>query len=127
MRRRSLKLMLVALLFFGPFSASAQNATKEFTTATTYGVLAGTLVGAASLAFTEHPGENLQRVARGASIGLYLGIMLGVYIVYIVPGKEDELQELEIPTEASIMPRLYPIIGKTGIDGLHAQWNVFNF
>ena len=70
------------------------------------------------------------RIYSGSPEGLYWFVFrhyVGVYIVYIVPGKEDELQELEIPTEASIMPRLYPIIGKTGIDGLHAQWNVFNF
>lgn len=57
-----------------------------------YGVLAGTLVGAASLAFTEDPGNNLNHVARGASLGLYTGILLGLYVVYIVPGmdKDDE-------------------------------------
>lgn len=60
----------------------------------TYGVLAGTLVGAASLAFVDKPGDNLQRVARGASLGLYAGIALGVYTVYYLPSKleKDESQ-----------------------------------
>ena len=47
-----------------------------------YGTVAGTLVGAASLAFTDKPNKNLNRVARGASIGLYSGILLGLYVVY---------------------------------------------
>jgi hypothetical protein len=62
----------------------------------TYGVMAGTLVGVASLAFTTQPSENLNRVARGASIGLYAGILLGLYVVYIVPGLEEDATEEQI-------------------------------
>lgn len=53
--------------------------------ACTYGVLAGTLVGAATLAFEDRPSENLNKVARGASIGLYTGILMGLYVMYLVP------------------------------------------
>lgn len=63
---------------------------REFIMSCTYGVLAGTLVGAALLAFTDQPGENLSKVARGASIGLYTGILLGIYVVYVVPGQNVE-------------------------------------
>jgi hypothetical protein len=55
---------------------------REFIMSCTYGVLAGTLVGAATLAFTDQPGENLNNIARGASIGLYAGMLLGFYVVY---------------------------------------------
>jgi hypothetical protein len=55
---------------------------KEFTTSVIYGTLAGTLVGAATLAFTSNPGDNLNNVARGASYGLYAGILLGIYVTY---------------------------------------------
>ena len=83
----------------------------------TYGVLAGTLVGAASLAFVDRPGDNLQRVARGASLGLYAGIALGVYTVYYLPGKleKDESQLDDVVGEdpyggASIdEPKFFPI------------------
>ncbi len=54
-----------------------------------YGVLAGTLVGAATLAFADQPGESLNKIARGASIGLYAGILLGFYVVYGVPADEE--------------------------------------
>src|SRR3569623_584863 len=67
-----------------------ENTGREFIMSCTYGVLAGTFVGVASLAFTTQPAENLNRVARGASIGLYAGILLGLYVVYIVPGLEEE-------------------------------------
>lgn len=55
---------------------------REFLLSCVYGSVAGTLVGAASLAFTDKPNRNLNRVARGASLGLYAGIMLGLYVVY---------------------------------------------
>lgn len=70
-------------------SYAADTSTREFVMSCTYGVLAGTLVGAASLAFTKRPSKNMHRVARGASLGLYTGILLGLYVVYIVPGMED--------------------------------------
>jgi hypothetical protein len=61
-------------------SNSFANSGKEFTTSVIYGTLAGTLVGAASLAFTSSPADNLGNVARGASYGLYAGILLGLYV-----------------------------------------------
>ena len=63
---------------------------KEMMTMCTYGVLAGTLVGAATLAFTDKPGDNLNYIARGASLGLYAGILLGAYVVYGVPSEDSE-------------------------------------
>lgn len=62
---------------------------KEFMMSCTYGVLAGTLVGAATLAFESQPGDKLYKVARGASLGLYAGIALGLYVVYGVSDDED--------------------------------------
>lgn len=50
---------------------------------TTYGVIAGTLTGLASLAFYEKPGEKTRNIAVGASLGLYVGILLGAYVVYV--------------------------------------------
>ena len=65
------------------------DAGREFMMSCTYGVLAGTLVGAATLAFESQPGDKLYKVARGASIGLYTGIALGLYVVYGVSDEED--------------------------------------
>jgi hypothetical protein len=69
------------------------NPEREFIMSCTYGVLAGTLVGAASLAFVDKPGDNLQRVARGASLGLYMGIGLGAYTAFILPGQIEREEE----------------------------------
>lgn len=86
-----MKLVLVALMMLSVtlttpsvgFAAPVDHAgSREFLLSCVYGTVAGTLVGAASLAFTDKPNKNLNRVARGASIGLYSGILLGLYVVY---------------------------------------------
>ena len=97
--------VLTILLFVNPaysqsdadFDKSSQtNAEmKAFITSSTYGVLAGALVGAATLAFTENPSDHLRNVAKGASLGLYAGILLGVYVVYLVPGQVEEQRRRE--------------------------------
>ena len=66
------------------------QAMREFILSCSYGVMAGTLVGAATLAFSDRPGSNLNRIARGASIGLYAGILLGVFVVYGGNSAPDE-------------------------------------
>lgn len=111
-----------------PFSASAvDNTGREFMMSTTYGVLAGTLVGAASLAFTHKPGDNLNKVARGASLGLYAGILLGAYVVYVVPSLESS--EEEDPTVGKIPPFLLSpmFTAKYQIDGARADWKILSF
>lgn len=79
---------IVVSCLFAPRAAQAEPG-REFIMSATYGVLAGTLVGAATLAFTDKPGDNLRNIARGASYGLYAGILLGLYVVYGVPGEDD--------------------------------------
>ena len=79
-------------------SVSFGNSGKEFTTSVIYGALAGTIVGAASLAFTSSPGENLGNVARGASYGLYAGILLGLYVTWGLDDRPgDSRQEQPAP------------------------------
>jgi len=77
---------------------------REFIMSCTYGVLAGTLVGAATLAFVDNPGDNLQRVARGASLGLYAGIALGLYTVYYLPCQLEKKSEEELV--------FHPVVGE---------------
>ena len=91
--KRTLKWLVVLNLFLSSWTASAQAPGREFIMSCTYGVLAGTLVGAASLAFVDKPGDNLNKVARGASIGLYTGILLGLYVLYVIPNMEVEEEE----------------------------------
>jgi hypothetical protein len=111
-----------------PAHAAEENTTREFVMSCTYGVLAGTLVGAASLAFTSKPSDNMFRVARGASIGLYAGILLGLYVVYIVPGMEQNPDEIPV-AKLDKIPILAPTFGANfkQIDGLQADWTVLRF
>lgn len=95
----------------------------------TYGVLAGTLVGAATLAFTDKPSDNLNKVARGASLGLYTGILLGLYVVYIVPGMDDNPEDEEDP-----LARLdkFPLLVQPKFEGgqlagAEFSWKVYRF
>ncbi len=100
-------------------------------------------MGAASLAFTDQPGENLQRVARGASLGLYAGIALGFYVMSLTPGDfEDDLdlppEEEPVPSEegydedeygGSIIPKIItPLVASNGkIEGGYAVWHLLSF
>lgn len=101
------------------------NPTREFIMSCTYGVMAGTLVGAASLAFTKKPSDNLSKVARGASLGLYTGILLGVYVVYVVPGMEGG--EEEDPLAKTPVLFIPTFDDRDRIDGMQASWNVLRF
>ena len=124
--------LLVSVALILPARSEA-SPMREFIMSCTYGVLAGTLVGGAMLAFTDQPGDNLSKVARGASLGLYAGILLGVYVVYIVPGQlEDEAQEIEglpPPEEEASNFQIYPLINpeKNKIEGVATNWTLLRF
>lgn len=81
-------LTLVLNTYSTPAHAAA-NTGRQFLTSVVYGTLAGTLVGAATLAFTSSPADNLNNVARGASYGLYTGILLGIWVAYLLPDPKD--------------------------------------
>jgi hypothetical protein len=121
--------LIIAFVSFAASAAPAnsnqlpleENTTREFVMSCTYGVMAGTLVGAASLAFTSQPSDNLNRVARGASIGLYAGILLGLYVIYIVPGLEAGPEEEPV---VMLAPRFTE---HNKMDGFQADWTVLKF
>lgn len=126
----------------GMTSGNSSNAMREFIMSATYGVLAGTLVGAASLAFTDQPGQNLQRVARGASLGLYLGVALGAYVVYGVSDGEDfnendiyqqpgypgpDGEGLPPAPQGQLRFQVFPLISQRGIEGAAANLRLATF
>lgn len=45
----------------------------------TYGIVAGALAGGTAIALSEDPGSNLSPVAKGASLGLYAGLLVAAY------------------------------------------------
>ena len=122
-------LLILSLVLLGgaPKSQAQSTSGREFLMSCSYGVLAGTLVGTASLAFEDQPGDKLYRIARGASLGLYSGILLGLYVVYVVPKQMDREKERRLRDSLGmgIAPSLNPYSHK--IDGASLQVSLFNF
>lgn len=72
-------LFIAAILGFSVVGQAGQM--RRFLTSCAYGTGVGALAGVTALAFSEKPGENLNYVARGASLGLYAGIGVGIFLV----------------------------------------------
>ncbi len=62
------------------WSAPQNDKLRTFLKSAGYGTLIGAGAGAASLAFVEDPGNKTNNIARGASLGLYVGIGVGIYL-----------------------------------------------
>jgi hypothetical protein len=129
---RKILCSLMILSFMAVGQPSRADSGHEFIMSVTYGTLAGTLLGVASLAFVSKPSDKLQNVARGASLGLYAGILLGLYVIYAVPDENEELNKLLPPEEGGgetrHIPLVYPMFSDRGkIDGAAVQMNVWNF
>jgi len=71
-------LLASAILFALPAQAAMDQKAKVFLTTTVYGTAGGALLGIASLVYENKP----RRIAQGASLGLYAGILFGVYVLY---------------------------------------------
>lgn len=82
-------LIVGALLGVGPF-VSAEPFQDAFRYGT-YGVVAGALAGGTLLALSEDPGSSLVPVARGASVGLYAGLLVAAYQNWMIEGPSNEL------------------------------------
>lgn len=130
MKRIVVCVLAICLVCFANAQESVAQVSppKEFITSVTYGVLAGTLMGIASLAFTRNPGDNLNKIARGASLGLYLGIALGLYVTYGV-GEEPPPDDLGLRRpikEPDLI--LYPIFSETAaLEGFGGMYKVLSF
>ncbi len=147
MSLKSSKLGFVTLAFlcttFLPQAGKA-DASREFLLSCTYGILAGALVGAASLAVEDDPSSKVHRVARGASLGLYSGILLGLYVVYVVPAQlQNEEREDLRQYEEGVLPSDYgqrkptefkpprvallPVFENQRLTGAALSYNIANF
>lgn len=121
-------LVAVAVLVSMISSRAQADSTREFMMSAAYGTLAGTIVGAATLAFSEKPGDNLNKVARGASLGLYAGILLGLYVIYGGPSEDSDAAE-QLRNTSITPPKLLvaPIVGDRGLEGAQASYSVLRF
>ncbi len=108
------------LAFSNPARAQSGATARVFVLTSTYGVMAGSLTGLASLAFYEAPSENLRNVAMGASIGLYVGLLLGTYIVFF--GPSSKAAHLDNGNSSLAMATgIYPLFDERGRMGLGWQ------
>jgi hypothetical protein len=73
-------------------AVEASNKMKTFLTSCAYGTAAGALVGLGTLAFASDPGSSVGNIARGASLGLYAGIGVGIYL-----NTEDQEVKTSLP------------------------------
>lgn len=133
--KKILTSVVTVIFVSGIVSFSAERAkadpSRHFLMSVTYGTLAGTLLGTASLAFTDKPGDKLQRIARGASLGLYFGILLGLYVVYGVPDENDELNNILPQEDYGLQfskPLIYPTLSENGkFDGAAFDVTIYKF
>ena len=125
--RRSLSMSALAALIVCTSVSAKADSTRDFMLSATYGTLAGTLVGAASLAFSERPGENLNQVARGASLGLYVGILLGLYVVYGSSGPADDDTAGVVLLKPAPDLFVAPVFSDRGVAGAQANYTFLRF
>jgi NhaP-type Na+/H+ or K+/H+ antiporter len=79
MKKAFVTMALVLSLFVLPGTSRAQSSLEVVLWDSLLGAGIGALVGAATLAFMDHPGDHMERIAQGASVGLIGGIAFGFY------------------------------------------------
>ena len=75
-----MKKLILVLLFISVtpvHSATLERSFKTFGTSALWGTLGGALLGGAAMAF----GTNASSIAKGASLGLYAGLLYGGYLM----------------------------------------------
>jgi hypothetical protein len=75
--KKILTVTLISLCLIRPASAQMDSRVKALGAMALYGTVGGALLGTASLAF----GGNGRNIAKGASLGLYGGLIFGTYVV----------------------------------------------
>jgi hypothetical protein len=124
--RRIIIVVLIAALggWWFPKTAAAQDGgSKIIFKDGIYGGLAGTLVGAALLAFRDHPKDHLDLVAKGAAVGVIAGVAFGFYDTSrSVAELENGNVYVRIPA-----PRYDIETGPTGKNSFGARVNLFTW
>ncbi len=112
-------LVSVSLAMLRPAQAQASTEAEQFFTSCVYGTMAGAAIGAASLAFTRRPSQNFGRVAEGASLGLYAGIFLGIYVV------SESSSDSARTSSRNLL--VYPLLSDKGVEGGALDYAVYHF
>lgn len=77
MKKLLISIMLSFTLLFSSSAMALDPKLKILGTMSTYGVVGGALLGAATMAF----GSSGRAIAKGASLGLYGGLIFGTYVI----------------------------------------------
>lgn len=112
------RMLLPLILVLGcatPTWANDGRSMAAFLRGCAWGTGIGAGVGALSLAFEDNPGEHTMNVARGASLGLYGGIIYGIM----------QAQQGEPPV--SDYGVLVPRLDRNGISGLDWSFTLASF
>ncbi len=71
---------ILVLIFLSPPGAKADDL-REFLLSCGYGTLIGATIGFGTVAFSDNPEGKTANIAKGASLGLYFGIGMGLYSI----------------------------------------------
>jgi hypothetical protein len=74
---KKIYIIIICSVFLTNFSFATDSKLKVVGTMSAYGVVGGALLGTASMAF----GSDSRSIAKGASLGLYAGLIFGSYVV----------------------------------------------
>ena len=137
---KRMRWLVVGMLLAGAITARAETGAERFRSLLTisgYSTVIGAAVGAALLAFTKNPGDNLDYVARGAAIGFLGGAAVGSFMVFS-PLIIDEpwshrtspLRSLALvpdPALADARLTLSPIINRRGVQAVAIRASLLQF
>ena len=119
----SVALLLVISVMMMPAKAKASEM-RTFLLSCAYGTVIGAAVGLATVAISDDPGSKSQNIARGASIGLYAGIGLGIYLNY----RHNNQAGSQDFTMTKMSPVWLQADSHQGqVDGASLHWLVYQF
>lgn len=140
MKKFLISLSLICAIFAGQVANAMDSKLVVVTTMAGYGVVGGALLGTATMAF----GSSSRSIAKGASLGLYAGLLFGGYVVvsyemkkrgYGGESKEDYYPDSNSPYEdrrSSINLESYHLVTMENkkdpkLDPLAFNINFFNY
>ncbi|MFK7825674.1 MAG: hypothetical protein AB8G05_16095 [Oligoflexales bacterium] len=112
--------------------ATEQHFHELFVTAG-YSTAFGAALGAAALGLTDNPGEKLQYIATGASLGFIMGSVVGTYVI-LAPtvsygssySHNDNFGPLPNHDQAiELAPQIN--LSKSSLDGFRLSWKLSEF
>lgn len=97
---------------------------KTFLLSCAYGTMIGAAVGLASVAVSDDPSHHGQNIAKGASLGLYAGIGLGLYLNY---GRSSSADTQDVEFKEISPMWLQADSHKGQIQGASVHWTTLQF